>query len=308
MEVLRGGTIGHEVIFPAAPTPSVLAKAETDPQFFAADIAFGQPDPDAIALAPNLKWIQISSSGITRYDNVPFREMITKRGIAFSNSASVYDEPCAVHALSFILAQARNLPQALHSRAANGSPEWNRLRLGSTTLRGESVLILGFGAIGARLAELLAPFEMRSTGFRRRVRGDETVPMVTETELLPALEEADHIVNILPESAQTVHFFDASRFGALKPGAVFYNIGRGKTVNQEALLQALRYGQLKAAWLDVTDPEPLPDTHPLLREPGCFITPHIAGGHPDETVSLVHHFVENLSRFTQGKPLADRII
>ena len=76
----------------------------------------------------------------------------------------------------------------------------------------------------------------------------------------------------------------------MKAGAVFYNIGRGSTVDQQALVQALRAGHLKAAWLDVTDPEPLPDSHPLLLEPNCFITPHVAGGHRDESSTLVHHF------------------
>lgn len=306
--VLQQETAGHELIFPAKPTASVLAKAEVDAAFGQAEIAFGQPDPSAIATAPQLKWIHISSSGFTRYDNPNFRSLMTERRIPVTNSASVYSEPCAVHALSFMLAQARNLPQGFQSRAANGTNEWNQLRHTSTILKGEKVLILGYGAIGRRLTELLAPFDMKITGFRRKPRGDEGVAMVTETDLWPVLKEADHVIDILPESAQTLHFFDETRFGAMKPGAVFYNIGRGKTVNKEALGQALRSGQLKSAWLDVTDPEPLPEDHPLLKLPNCFITPHTAGGHPDEALSLVRHFAGNFRRFLNQEPLQDRVI
>jgi phosphoglycerate dehydrogenase-like enzyme len=308
LELLRQGTRGHELLFPRTPTTSVLAKAEPDPQIDVAEIAFGQPDTTAVLRAAQLKWVHISSSGITRYDTASFREAMIARQIALTNSATVYNEACAAHVLSFMLAQARNLPAALRSRAANGADEWNALRQTSSTLRGESVLVLGYGAIGARLAQLLAPFGMQLVGFRRKPRGDEDIPIVTETGLMRVLEAADHVVNILPESAQTGHFFDDARFEAMKTGAVFYNIGRGKTVSQDALLRALRPGRLKAAWLDVTDPEPLPDNHPLRQEPNCFITPHIAGGHPDEVISLVRHFLTNFDRFIQGKALVDRCV
>jgi len=305
---LRHGTAGHELLFPAKPTASVLAKADLDPQFGLAEIAFGQPDPAAMSASRNLKWAHISSSGITRYDTSPFRAAMAERKIPLTNSASVYDEACAVHVFSFLLAQARNLPAALQSQAAGGSAAWNALRQSSSTLRGESVLILGYGAIGRRLAELLAPLQMRVTGFRRKPRGDEEIPMIAAKELSPVLAAADHVVNILPESDETRNFFDADRLKMLKPGAVFYNIGRGKTVNQDALWRALRSRHLQSAWLDVTDPEPLPADHPLRREPNCFITPHIAGGHAGETVSLVRHFLENFRRFVGGKPLLNRVM
>jgi phosphoglycerate dehydrogenase-like enzyme len=94
----------------------------------------------------------------------------------------------------------------------------------------------------------------------------------------------------------------------MKPGAVFYNIGRGTTVDQDALLAALRSGKLAAAWLDVTEPEPLPDDHPLRAEANCFITPHIAGGHANEAETLVRHFLENFKRYQDGSPLLDRVM
>ena len=94
----------------------------------------------------------------------------------------------------------------------------------------------------------------------------------------------------------------------MKPGVVFYNIGRGKTVDQNALLEALRSRHLEAAWLDVSDPEPLPPDHPLLSAPNCFITPHTAGGHRNEAETLVRHFLDNFQRFLNNTPLNDRIM
>jgi len=123
-----------------------------------------------------------------------------------------------------------------------------------------------------------------------------------------ALAAADHVLNLLPDNAESRHFINADRLAAMKPGANFYNIGRGATVDQTALLQALRSGRLGAAWLDVTDPEPLPADHPLRAAPNCFITPHTAGGQVKESEALVRHFVENFHRFLQGTTLSDRIM
>jgi phosphoglycerate dehydrogenase-like enzyme len=308
MELLRQGTAGHVLLFPQSPSDSVLAKSERDPQLGGADIAFGQPDPRAVAEARRLKWIHISSSSITRYDTPEFRGLLSRRKIAMTNSASVYSEACALHAFSFLLAQARQLPAGLRTRIRSGTPPWNELRGACRTLRGETVVILGYGAIGKRLAELLRPLNVNVLAYRRKARGDEAVPVLTSGQLDAALRtRAQHVVNILPHSADTRHFFDRTRFAAMKPGAVFYNIGRGATVDQDALLESLRAGRLGAAWLDVTEPEPLPDDHPLRAEPNCFITPHVAGGHADEAGTLVRHFLNNLNRFVRGESLLDRV-
>ena len=308
LRLLRTETAGHELVFPSKPVSSILAQSDPDPQFGTADIAFGQPDPRAIAEAMSLKWVQVSTSGITRYDTPEFRALMASRQIRLSNSATVFAEACAVHAFSFMLAQARKLPRALATRAASSTAEYKALREASGTLRGETLLIVGYGAIGNRLAELLQPLGMNVIAYRRKPHGDERVPMVAPDQLDRALCSADHVMNILPDSLSTRNFFDAKRFAAMKPGAIFYNIGRGATVDQAALIQALHSSQVGAAWLDVTEPEPLPDNHPLLVAPNCFITPHTAGGHTGETRSIVRHFLDNLSRYNRGEPLVDRVM
>jgi len=149
---------------------------------------------------------------------------------------------------------------------------------------------------------------MNLIAYRRRARGDEGLPVVTDDRLAEVLASADHVVDILPDSVETRRFFGAARFSQINSGAIFYNIGRGATVDQDALVKALRSGRIAAAWLDVTEPEPLPDDHPLWSEPNCFITPHIAGGHVDETKTLVRHFLGNFERFVRGEELVDRVM
>ena len=309
LELLREGTQPHELVFPRKPAQSVMHQAEPDPVLQTVDIAFGQPDPGAVESAAKLKWVHISTSGITRYDNSRFRAAMSARGIMVSNSASVYSEACATHALSFMLANARCLPQALQTSPANGTADWQKLRSACVPLAGQTVLIVGHGAIGRRLAEMLEPFHMRILGYRRSVRAGEKIPLITleKAERIMA-SEADHIVNILPDSVETKHFFNEKRLGSIKHGAAFYNIGRGTTVDQEALLKQLQSGRIASAWLDVTDPEPLPKDHPLRFQSNCHITPHTAGGHLDEARTLVRHFLRNFQSYIRGEPLADRVM
>lgn len=307
LALLRERTAGHHLLFARAPAASNLSPAPSgDPAFAAADVAFGQPDPAMALASERLRWMHISSSGITRYDTPEFRAALARKKILFTHSPSVYAEPCADHILSFMLAQSRLLPRALATRAPGGSPDWLALRDGAVPLRGSHAVIVGFGAIARRLVERLKPWHMAIAAYRRRVRGDEGVPVLPAARLDAALGAADHVINILPDSAETRGFFSAARFAAMKPGAVYYNIGRGATTDQDALLAALRSGRLSAAWLDVTDPEPLPDDHPLWIQPNCHITPHIAGGHAGESESLVRHFLDNLRRFLAGEPLLDQ--
>lgn len=306
--LLRAETTGHTLLTPAKPATSVLGQAEPDPAFARAEVAFGQPHLESLRAAANLKWLQVSSASFTRYDTPEFRAFAKQRGLIVTNSSEVYARACAEHVFSFMLAHARVLPQALASRAPNGSPEWLGLRAASRSLHGQTVLILGFGVIARHLVKLLAPFETNLIAMRRTPRGDEGMPVVTARDLPAALAQADHVINILPDNAESRHFVNDELFAAMKPGAVFHNIGRGTTVDQDALLRALRSEKLAAAWLDVTEPEPLPDDHPLRHEARCFITPHIAGGHEAEDVTLVKHFLKNLRRFETGQPLVDRVM
>ncbi len=308
LDLLRNTVLPHRLIEARRPTTSVLAKADADPAFATAEIAFGQPDLDHIRASDRLRWIHLTSAGFTRYDTDSFRGFARERGLVVTNSSRVFAQPCAEHVFSFLMAQSRCLPAQLASRTPNGSAEWLHLRAIPRSPRGQHVLILGFGAIAQSLLPMLAPFDMKVTALRRLPRGDEGVQVITPDQLASVLPTVDHVINLLPDNPASRGFVDATFLAALKPGCVFYNIGRGTTVDQAALDASLRSGHLAAAWLDVTDPEPLPDSHPLRSAPNCFITPHTAGGHHREAESLVRHFLGNLERFTTGRSLLDRVI
>lgn len=307
-KLLREGVAPHEVISAAKPAGSILAKSEPDPAFADADIAFGQPDLVNIHHSNRLRWVQLTSAGFTRYDTPEFRAAATARGLLVTNSSTVFSEPCAEHVLAFMLAQSRLLPQSIQTNHGYGSAPWQKFRADATLLRHQNVLLLGFGAIALRLVELLRPFEMKLAALRRKPKGNEPIAIVTREQLPQALAQADHVVNILPESRETARFINAERLASMKRGAFFYNIGRGATVDQDALVEALRSGRLGAAWLDVTSPEPLPAGHPLLSAPNCFITPHTGGGQPKEAEALVRHFLHNFRLYLEGAPLTDRVI
>jgi phosphoglycerate dehydrogenase-like enzyme len=200
------------------------------------------------------------------------------------------------------------LPQALDDQRGDHRWPTGVLRAGSHLLRGQSMLIYGFGAIAKRLVELLRPFGMKMTGVRRSAKGDEGIPMVTAEQADQLLPHVDHVMNILPASPHTDQFFDVRRLGLLSRTALFYNIGRGTTVDQLALQVALEQKRIAGAYLDVTTPEPLPAGHALWQLPNCWITPHTAGGHADESIRLVRHFRENLRRFSLGHELLDKVV
>ena len=299
---------GCRLVQSAISSRSVLAQGEPDPALAEADLAYGQPDPGDVIKNPRLKWVALSTAGYTRYDRDDFRAAMKQRGTVVTNVSAVFSNPCAEHLLAQMLAFTRELPKYILNQA--GPREWNYLagRYSIELLTGKTVVLLGYGAIGQRLAELLAPFRCRVIAVRRTPRGDEGIETVTELELPRVLALADHVMDVLPDSPATRQFCNAALFSQMKRGACFYNIGRGTTVSQDDLLAALKSGQVGGAYLDALEPEPLPPDHPLWTAPNCHITPHVGGGHKEQDESLVLHFLGNLGRFQRGEPLVDRII
>lgn len=311
MVLLSQGVGPHRLLLPPAMVSLGMgSKPRPEPLLGEADVAFGQPEVEQVMASPRLRLVHLASAGYTSFDRGDALAALRGRGTALTKSSLVYDEPCAEHLMAFLYAQARLLPAALISqREARAWPQLE-LRAGSRLLRDQSMVIVGLGAIGRRLVELLAPLHMQISAVRRQVVGDEPVPTyaAADPRAAVALGAADHVVDVLPGSASTDGFFDVARFAGLKPGAIFYNVGRGTTVDQHALAAALVSGRLAAAYLDVVTPEPLPPDHPLWTAPGCFITPHSAGGHDTESERLVRHFLDNLNRLTSGRPLVDRVV
>lgn len=305
---LAAGVAPHAFVVSSHTSPGAMIDSRADAAAAGADVLLGQPDPADLVRAGRFRWVQIGSAGYTRYDRPELWAELKRRGVAVTNTSSVFADPCAQHLLAMMLGLNRRLPR--YGQVQLGDRSWNYVggRFDLEVLTGQTVLLLGGGAIGRRLTELLAPFRCRVIALRRSAQTTAAVETITADGLPAALAVADHVVDILPDNPSTRGFVTAERLARLKPGAFFYNIGRGTTVVQAALDEALRAGRLAGAYLDVTDPEPLPPEHPLWHAPNCHITPHLGGGHRAQDENLVTHFLENLRRFERGEDLLDRIL
>jgi len=307
-QLLVEGTRAHTLVFAQAASASVLDAGKPDPDLPQADVAFGQPDAAQCLTLPKLRWVEVTTAGYTRYDTPEFRESFRARGAAFSNVSEVFADPCAQHVLAMMLALGRRLLPSYRDQFTDRSWRYAERRYDSRLLTGQSVLMLGYGAIGRRLADLLAPFGMKLTAVRRQTRSERGVRIIPEESVSSALAEADHVVNILPDNASTRNYVNARRLACCKPGARFYNVGRGTTVDERALLEALRSGRIGEAFLDVFETEPLPPDHAFRTLPNCFITPHTAGGRHDQDTAIVRHFLKNLAAFGRGEAMVDRVV
>ena len=200
-----------------------------------------------------------------------------------------------------MLALNRQLLPSYQSQLGDRSWPYQERRDKSRLLSRQTVVVLGFGAIGRRLSALLAPFGVRIYAVRRQIHSEPGVRVVSEESLTKVLSEADHVVNVLPENPTTLNYVNARRISCFKAGARFYNVGRGPTVDQDALIEGLKSGRIGAAYLDVMVPEPLPPGHPLWTAPNCFITPHTAGGRNDINLELCPALPGEPRRVREGR-------
>ncbi|GGX21233.1 dehydrogenase [Streptomyces malachitofuscus] len=193
-------------------------------------------------------------------------------GVRLCNARGVHEASTAELTLALILASLRGIPGFVR---AQDKGEW---RGGfRPALADRSVLIVGYGSIGAAIEDRLVPFELaRVARVARSARTTERGPVHPLTELPSLLPQADVVVLSTPLTETTRHLVDAGFLARMKDGALLVNVARGGVVDTKALLTELESGRITAA-LDVTDPEPLPAEHPLWRAPGVLVTPHVGG-------------------------------
>jgi len=257
-----------------------------------------------LAAAPRLEWLHQRGAGIDRIPGA----VLQASTIVLTNGSGNHAPNIAEHVLALMLAFARGLPALVRAQqASRWAPPTPREVF---ELGGQTLAVLGTGAIGTELATRAAALGLDVIGVRRRADGERPPAfrrVLTIAELDAALAVADHVAIALPLTAATRGLFDARRFAAMKRGAHLYNVGRGPIVDQAALLEALRAGQLAGAGLDVTDPEPLPADSPLWREPNVLITAHSSGNTPRSRERYHALLLENLRRWLTGEPLLNAI-
>lgn len=286
---------------PSAPIPN----EHTDAQGI---VIWGVSDDllaDAASRLRALEWVQLLSAGSDAALAAGFGD-----GVAITSGRSLHDAPVAEHALALILAAARRLHTFVRAQIGH---RWAS-ELGGiqpepspglfSTLRGANVVIWGYGSIGSTLALHLRSLGAYVTGVATRARTEGEVSVITTAELPALLPATDVLVMILPSKPETERALDANLIDALPPHAWLVNCGRGTTVDEPALIDALRGHRIGGAALDVTSEEPLPPASELWDLPNAIITPHAAGGRPLGAGELINH---NLQAHLQGSPLRNLI-
>ncbi len=256
---------------------------------------------EALPQMPALRLIQTLESGVDwLLPSVP-------PGVTLCNCRGAHDSAVAEWVLGAVLAMQRRLPEHLDAQRRSewrdvvSSRGWLPPYAGD--LEGASVLIVGFGSIGEAVEQRLLPFGVDVQRVASTAR-----PGVSEPSALPQLvAAADIVILLLPLTAETTGRFDSELIGAIKPGALLVNAGRGPVVEKQALLEALEEGRLRAA-LDVTDPEPLPPDDPLWSAPNLLLTPHMAGDTPRRFRRSWRFVGEQVSRLHDGLPLENVVL
>jgi len=242
--------------------------------------------------ATGARWVQLASAGV---EQTAAAGLLSPEHV-WTCAKGAYAEPVAEHALTLALAGLRLLPQRIEARSW-GPP-------GGTSLYDERVTILGGGGITATLLRLLAPFRVEATVVRRTADPVPGAARTVETaRLAEALADANVVFLALALTPETVHIIGAPELAAMRSDSWLVNVARGRHVDTDALVAALDSGAIAGAALDVTDPEPLPDGHPLWAQQRCIITPHTADTLEMIERPLAQRIQDNVARFAAGQPL-----
>lgn len=248
---------------------------------------------------PSLKWVHASGAGVEHFI-IP---KLVKSDIILTNGRVIQGPEVADHALALLLSLTRNIHLVIRGENYKTMPR-------PIELRGKTVLVVGLGGIGLLIAERAAAFGCKIT----TVSGDTLPPMLsilsdsyTPDQLDLALPSADVVIVSAPLTSETKNMFSEKQFGQMKQSSIFIIVSRGELVNTDDLVKALKNGEIHAAGLDVTSPEPLPDAHPLRKLPNVIISPHTAGLSEHNRSRSLELIKSNIERFVHGLHLLNQV-
>ena len=252
----------------------------------------GRPALELTKKMPNLKILQMPNAG---YDDA--MEYV-RDGMTLCNGKSIHDDSTAELAVGLTIASLRGFPDFVRNQ-----DKFNWVHVKNKSINDRKIGIIGFGSIGTTIAKMLSGFAVEIIPFTQSGR-DNTIAITDLDKHLPTL---DVVILILPLTKESKHLFDAKRLSLMKDGALLVNVARGLIVETNALVKELNSGRITAA-LDVTDPEPLPNDHPLWRAKGVLISPHV-GGNTTAFESRARRLIESqLNLLAEGKPLNNVIV
>ena len=279
----------------------VSTPAEALAEIGDADVLYGHPTAELVAAAPNLRWIQSHSAGVEFVARFP---ALVESEIIITNTRGAHGPSIAEHVFALLLAFTRRVPTCLEwqRRRHWGRPEGYRT---GREIKGATLGIVGYGAIGRAVAQRARAFEMEVLAVdAQAIDGAPWVEEVWPASHLPELLERSEVVVVAtPLTPETHHLLDAAMLARMRPDAYLIVVSRGGIVDEAALAEALRAGRLAGAGLDVTEQEPLSPDSPLWELPNVIITPHLAGDSDPKERRCVEILRDNLLRFARGEPL-----
>jgi D-2-hydroxyacid dehydrogenase (NADP+) len=265
-----------------------------------AEIIFSkQFPPGTLELAQKLRWVQAGTAGV----NHLLAAGIAERAILLTNARGAHGTPIAEQTLALMFAFANRLPTLVRAQTAR-QPVARQVIAEKFELAGQTLCVIGLGDIGGTLAQKAKALCMRVIGIRRT-----TAPFAgldvqyTPTQLAAALPQADHVALCLPLTTATTAIIGERELRLMRPTAYIYNVGRGASIEPNALIQALQENWIAGAGLDCTDPEPLPVDSPLWGMANVILAQHTSGSSPYNADRITQIFLENLDRYRRGEPL-----
>lgn len=282
--------------FPALQIVVAASIAELPPDVSDIDalIAFGiDLQDDFFSRAVALKWVQCLATGVDHL----LRRPSLKKEVVLTSGRGIHGAPMREAVIYLMLGVSRDVRRLAADQEAH---RWER-RLWNL-LQGKTAVVAGVGVVGIAIGQLLKAFEMHVIGLSRTPRAIEGFDNVMPTaRLREAAHRADYLINVLPATAENAKLFDAAIFSAMQPTAYFINAGRGQTVDEAALIAALRERRIAGAGLDVFQTEPLPPDSPLWDLPNAFITPHLGGYVAEYEELIMPLIIDNMRLFLAGR-------
>jgi len=248
----------------------------------------------AIGAAENMKWLTSVFAGVEAFP----LDLLRTRGVVLTNGAGINAIPIAEYVVMLMLAHSKDYRAVMR---AQDRREWLKDSPGKRELWGSKALMLGYGAIGQEIDQRLAPFGVEVSKVRRHAAPG----VLTGDEWRARLGEFDWVIVAVPATPETEGLLGAAEIAALKGNAVVVNVARGSVIDQAALTEALAAGRIGGALLDVTTPEPLPESDPLWGLENVHITMHLSGRAQElANQRAADRFIDNLGRYGRGEPLA----
>ncbi|MFZ0609419.1 MAG: D-2-hydroxyacid dehydrogenase [Xanthobacteraceae bacterium] len=243
--------------------------------------------------APRLQWIQSLATGVDHFLRAPS----LKPEVLITSGRGIHGAPMREQVVYMMMAVSRDAARQVEDHQHR---VWQR-RLWST-LHGKTAAIVGTGIVGAAIGELLKAFGMRTIGVSRAPRAEKGFDaMLPMEQLRDAAAKADYLINVLPATPTNLNLFDGAVFAAMKPSAYYISAGRGQTVDEAALIDALRERRIAGAAFDVFQTEPLPPDSPFWSLPNVFITPHVGGYIVEYEDFIMPLIVDNMRAFLAGR-------